>query len=475
MSDRYLEDEPEDEKVFMLSGDWSDKDDKCKVYKDVVSLGGRFVESDVWNSSCTHVIAKSYDMTEKMMGAMAAGRWVITKRFVEKSVKNEGWVKARAYVIDDAVLHHRRRWFVQGCPGAAFYNMKVVFILDKDQDMKKEVYTRIVRAGDGAVLENISLETLVSGSIGMDEITHIVVDPSILEDHHPKAKLFKEWMEIVEGKNLEKGKLWHVYYRFFTDRLQRPGITGTEEKFSIFNPNVQMQAKRAVEAEALYGNRVRDAKELAQIKKFKELGDNLDGVLKLTLQGHGAMRDGKEYDEDTPASIDDLIDDIDELIGKNDSSEISDKESSIDMDISSSENKADHNDEKEALDQIEMFLGETTSKNENKSIPKSSSKKSRKDNPKSKSKNADGDKLKEITQQPYTKKRIRQSLKGINFDEDSDEDAEWKDSKDSKKRKSRRKSSNEDDDVASLPLKTLPSRSTRRSSSNLKDINYGED
>merc|ERR1719180_151594 len=53
----------------------------------------------------------------------------------------------------------------------------------------------------------------------------------------------------------------------------------------------------------------------------------------------------------------------------------------------------------------------------------------------------------EMVALPYVKKRIKQNLKGISFDDDSDEDADWK-----------RKDLKETE----MGRKVLPARSTRR-------------
>ena len=52
---------------------------------------------------------------------------------------------------------------------------------------------------------------------------------------------------------------------------------------------------------------------------------------------------------------------------------------------------------------------------------------------------------------PYVKKRIKQNLKGISFDEDSDSDSEW--------RRRERRGSRDGQEAA---RKVLPARSTRR-------------
>ena len=49
----------------------------------IQSLGGEYVETEKWDNSVSHVIAKlepdKEGLPEKVMGAIAGGKWVLTK------------------------------------------------------------------------------------------------------------------------------------------------------------------------------------------------------------------------------------------------------------------------------------------------------------------------------------------------------------------------------------------------------------
>merc|ERR1719203_830642 len=51
----------------------------------ICALGARVLDSDKWMDECTHVIVSSFIMSEKIMAAVAAGRWVLDNSFVEKN------------------------------------------------------------------------------------------------------------------------------------------------------------------------------------------------------------------------------------------------------------------------------------------------------------------------------------------------------------------------------------------------------
>ena len=66
------------------------------VIDNIKSLNGSYVDMDKWRDGITHVVYfdkhDKVGMTEKVMSAIAAGWWVVTKRYVEKSFKQGSWI-----------------------------------------------------------------------------------------------------------------------------------------------------------------------------------------------------------------------------------------------------------------------------------------------------------------------------------------------------------------------------------------------
>ena len=80
----WLYDDPIKLKRFTLAGSWPEEARKEEVISRMKSLGGELVDTDEWDDRVTHVIAhfepSNYDgLPEKVMGAIAAGRFVVTK------------------------------------------------------------------------------------------------------------------------------------------------------------------------------------------------------------------------------------------------------------------------------------------------------------------------------------------------------------------------------------------------------------
>ena len=118
--DPWLQDDPSKPKTFALAGFVQNqevnaqqmKEQKEEIINCIKKLGGTVIEKDDWDNRVTHVIAyidgKKESMSEKVMAALAAGRWVLTKRFIEKSAKKGEWItQPRLFVPNEAVLRNR--------------------------------------------------------------------------------------------------------------------------------------------------------------------------------------------------------------------------------------------------------------------------------------------------------------------------------------------------------------------------------
>ena len=114
-----LEDAPEIEHVFQMA-DKFDKAEKEEIIKKVRECGARFVDTDKWDMSCTHVVAgDNMRWSEKVMAALAAGnevivivmkslrmmtvlmvmiisgKWVVTKKYLDHCLSDLSWQKTK--------------------------------------------------------------------------------------------------------------------------------------------------------------------------------------------------------------------------------------------------------------------------------------------------------------------------------------------------------------------------------------------
>ena len=232
-------DDPAQPKIFTLAGFNSAPAEKADLVAKITSLGGSVVEGSSWKGECSHVIAANFGQyLEKVMAGLVAGRWVVTKRFVERSYQKGAWANTKAFVCDESVLNHRRRWFEKG---GIFKDMKVVLLLENA--VKSGVYSRIVEAGGGEVQHDWSLSDLLNNQPCSSDLTCVVVDPGIQLAGDQRHHQWVKWLEVVRDTWPADSSLPHVYYKYIFSIITQCK-TLSAEQFSIFSPAVLEMAKR---------------------------------------------------------------------------------------------------------------------------------------------------------------------------------------------------------------------------------------
>lgn len=148
-------------KVFMVSG-WTEKEPN--VEEAVAKLGGSISGEGHYDPTSTHMLAVKVSRSEKMLGSVAAGNWVLHQSYVSASIEAGKWLDERKYewgnmenkfIKDKEGMEYKlanaaRKWRI-GASGSegAFSGMR--FILHMP-DNKKGPFSRLVRAGGGEVL-----------------------------------------------------------------------------------------------------------------------------------------------------------------------------------------------------------------------------------------------------------------------------------------------------------------------------------
>lgn len=103
----FAEDWGEKTPYFVLTG-FNDRKERLWLEDKIQHLGGELLYDVTWNDHITHVISKSFASTELVLGGLAAGRWVLTKAFIEDSYKAEKFLIVKKYVHDESVVTHKR-------------------------------------------------------------------------------------------------------------------------------------------------------------------------------------------------------------------------------------------------------------------------------------------------------------------------------------------------------------------------------
>ena len=143
LTEPWLKDNPDNNKVFTLAGFvpgrlTGDKDkvmDQKEHLRDIIlRLGGELVESDEWDDRVTHVIAhvegRKESMSEKVMAGLAGGRWVLTRRFLDKSERRGSWADSPGlFAVSETVFRHRKAWHQHGPSGSVFSDMRAALLI----------------------------------------------------------------------------------------------------------------------------------------------------------------------------------------------------------------------------------------------------------------------------------------------------------------------------------------------------------
>jgi len=149
-------------KVFMVSG-WTDKEPS--VEEAVKKLGGTISTEGQYDPNSTHMLAVKVSRSEKMLGSVAAGKWVLHPSYVVASMEAGRWLDESKFEwgnVDNGLLKGdkegmefklasaARKWR-NGIGGAdgAFNGMR--FILHMPEN-KKGPFSRLVKSGGGDVL-----------------------------------------------------------------------------------------------------------------------------------------------------------------------------------------------------------------------------------------------------------------------------------------------------------------------------------
>ena len=279
--ENWMRDCPTQPKVFALAGFTPDgklytakvmEQEKKNVINKIETLGGRYLDEDIWKDEITHVVYftrhESSGMTEKVMAALAAGRWVVTKRYVEKSFKQGSWITSlQKFVYSPRVLERRKAVYHDGAlKGGLFWTMKAAFIMEDEE--KNRVYSRIVTAGGGTIIRyHKTLDSLAARLPGPREITHVFLDP------WPKVINSDEFQSVVVNCRNKGLSIRFLHYKYLYNL-----IAGTEnattDKWEVTSESVQNDVKFRMERMSAKRKRLLTMKdvEVVEQRKAKKVG-----------------------------------------------------------------------------------------------------------------------------------------------------------------------------------------------------------
>ncbi|KAF2357957.1 BRCT domain [Trinorchestia longiramus] len=146
-----------------------------RLEQEVMMLGGE-VDADVY-SDVTHVITKKPSRSERLLAAIAAGKWVLHSSYIKASLEKNGFVDEEEYewgnpksaatlprlqpgTIEESLVraaHRLRKMVESGLVGGAFSGWKVLVI---SKPSRVTVLSRLLAAGDAVVISEADIVDL---------------------------------------------------------------------------------------------------------------------------------------------------------------------------------------------------------------------------------------------------------------------------------------------------------------------------
>ncbi|KAG7170305.1 DNA topoisomerase 2-binding protein 1-like 1 [Homarus americanus] len=171
---------------FLISG-ITNEEEVYALRRSIESLGGTIEDrsKNKFTSLCTHVIAKEVCATEKVLGALAGGKWLLQPAYVKASLDQGRWVKENAYELKHhgEVAKYCRQWKEKR--GSGIYSGWTVYIELENPRMTK-AFQRIVAAGgaEGVSMSEISkVDLVISEKAICPTIRELKTNPSDLRDY----------------------------------------------------------------------------------------------------------------------------------------------------------------------------------------------------------------------------------------------------------------------------------------------------
>uniref|UniRef100_A0A1A8I6U8 Ankyrin repeat domain 32 n=2 Tax=Nothobranchius kuhntae TaxID=321403 RepID=A0A1A8I6U8_NOTKU len=160
--------------IFQISG-IKNREKKRILLKGINQLGGKYIGGSVYKHSSTHLIIPQVLPGEKFLAFCAAGKWVVTPKYVLDSVKNGSWLDERSYEVaiftrSSAAFYPVRQWrekVTNRRITGAFQGWRVLLMVQ--EPTRRDMFKRLLKAGRAEVY-NTPPSSFTS-------ITHVMAKP----------------------------------------------------------------------------------------------------------------------------------------------------------------------------------------------------------------------------------------------------------------------------------------------------------
>uniref|UniRef100_A0A1B0CTU4 BRCT domain-containing protein n=2 Tax=Lutzomyia longipalpis TaxID=7200 RepID=A0A1B0CTU4_LUTLO len=208
-------------------------ENKQKVMGMIADLGGVALTSDTYDPSCTHLVFERLNQGEKVMGAVASGKWILNIKYIHDSFRSKRFLPEEEYEAGNGTLPflsqltdgERRvaragfRWRrkINGhIPGevtdGAYKGITCVLMFSNQAD----AIARMIEAGKGRVLR---LKAPLSEKREIKDVTHVFLSRNNQLSDSDREFLLRRKIHILAQK--------YITAHLFEETTPDPG------KFSI--------------------------------------------------------------------------------------------------------------------------------------------------------------------------------------------------------------------------------------------------
>ena len=176
-------------KRFLMTGIPARK--RSQLIKSITQLGGEFLNSDVWDSQCTHLIIGKPSRTEKILAGCASGAWFLKLDYIEESEKQGIFLNEQDYQLSEKdstwtdeekqTITSAKKWKSKNVKSFQDWN---VFISMNEK--RSQGFLRVLEAGGAQVSTKLNSKELY---------THILVENI---SKKPKLSIETEKSEWIE-------------------------------------------------------------------------------------------------------------------------------------------------------------------------------------------------------------------------------------------------------------------------------------
>ncbi|KAK7068076.1 hypothetical protein SK128_001182 [Halocaridina rubra] len=144
-------------KKFIFSGFTFQHPEVLKLHKYIEELGGVVVDrKDKFTFLCTHVIAKTFQCTEKILAGLAAGKWLLKTKYLEDSYKKGHWLDERNYELQESDQVAKYFRIMRIAEERGLYDGWTFYVKLCDKSMTRSC-RRILTAGDGEIVTELDI------------------------------------------------------------------------------------------------------------------------------------------------------------------------------------------------------------------------------------------------------------------------------------------------------------------------------